>query len=200
MTVDWTEFAAVYNYFGAANKCAVVGIIVGQFFNNLVNLEIEEADNIHFIGHSLGAHVAGYAGRTFYDTSTNKIARITGLHTNIIIYLFVNGYFTKYFNIRQFYGVSVAGLDPSSFGFESSNFTKKSYVSLFPNDAKFVDVIYTSLGQYLGISISNTVGHANFYPNGGHYPQPGCKFYFPCKFPEDNTIKSYFYNKKLVNY
>lgn len=105
MTVNWTEFAAVYNYFSAANKCAVVGIIIGQFFNNLIKLEIEKADNTHFIGHSLGAHVAGHAGRTFYDITKNKIARITGLHTNIIIFLFINGYFTKYFDIHQFYGV-----------------------------------------------------------------------------------------------
>jgi len=78
MTVDWSEFSALYNYFSSAKKCAVVGIIVGQFLNNLVKIEIEKADNIHIIGHSLGAHVSGYAGKSFARNNKKKIQRITG--------------------------------------------------------------------------------------------------------------------------
>jgi len=84
MTVDWTAFSVYNNYFKSAKKCAMVGIIVGQFFDNLVKFGIEIPDNIHFIGHSLGAHVAGFGGRTFFAVNKNKIGRITGSHDNII--------------------------------------------------------------------------------------------------------------------
>lgn len=39
------------------------------------------------------------------------------------------------------------------------------------NDSYFVDIIHTSAG-YLGIK--DPIGHADFYPNGGIPPQPGC--------------------------
>lgn len=31
------------------------------------------------IGHSLGAHISGYAGRTFHDITNKTLPRITGL-------------------------------------------------------------------------------------------------------------------------
>lgn len=80
MTVDWTEFSVYQNYLKSAKKCAIVGIIVGQFFGNLVKFGIECPKNIHFVGHSLGAHVAGIGGRTFFEVNKNKIGRITGSH------------------------------------------------------------------------------------------------------------------------
>ena len=40
-------------------------------------------------------------------------------------------------------------------------------------DAKYVQVIFTTTGM-LGANIAS--GHANFYPNGGWYIQPGCVF------------------------
>lgn len=42
---------------------------------------------------------------------------------------------------------------------------------LSKTDANFVDVIHTN-GGMLGFPIS--VGHADFYPNGGGIYQPGC--------------------------
>ncbi|CAB0006542.1 unnamed protein product, partial [Nesidiocoris tenuis] len=39
------------------------------------------------------------------------------------------------------------------------------------SDAKFVDVIHTSI-YYLGVY--KPTGHADFYPNGGGPLQPGC--------------------------
>lgn len=42
---------------------------------------------------------------------------------------------------------------------------------LNPKDAQFVDIIHTD-GGILGNP--EAIGHADFYPNGGHALQPGC--------------------------
>lgn len=39
------------------------------------------------------------------------------------------------------------------------------------SDGKFVDVIHTAAGA---AGYSQPLGHADFYPNGGNSPQPGC--------------------------
>lgn len=43
---------------------------------------------------------------------------------------------------------------------------------LTSEDADFVDIIHTDAGFY-GITLRS--GHVDFYPNGGHRPQPGCR-------------------------
>ena len=65
----------------------------------------------------------------------------------------------------------ITGMDPAGPAFQK---TTKA-VRLDSSDAKFVDVIHTNGGDedqgFLGMSYS--VGHADFYPNGGVH-QPGC--------------------------
>nr|XP_012138646.1 PREDICTED: pancreatic lipase-related protein 2-like [Megachile rotundata]XP_012138647.1 PREDICTED: pancreatic lipase-related protein 2-like [Megachile rotundata]XP_012138648.1 PREDICTED: pancreatic lipase-related protein 2-like [Megachile rotundata] len=60
----------------------------------------------------------------------------------------------------------ITGLDPAGplFYFE--------YRRLSASDAQFVDIIHTDAGV-LGLALST--GSADFYPNLGHGPQPGCK-------------------------
>lgn len=60
------------------------------------------------------------------------------------------------------------GLDPAGPGFEYAKFQEKG---LDKTDALFVDVIHTSGGS---TGCFNALGHADFYPNGGSPPQPGC--------------------------
>lgn len=54
---------------------------VGKFIaDSLVGLsESYSHENIHLIGHSLGAHIAGSAGRNFYYKKNELLPRITGL-------------------------------------------------------------------------------------------------------------------------
>lgn len=89
-----------------------------------------------------------------------------------------------------------AGLDPAGAGFEIAYLTGVWYKALNPGDAEFVDVIYTSIGN-LGLGINTVVGDANFYPNGGTSPQPGCNKFYPCKFSENYTINFHVWIKKL---
>ncbi|XP_050520697.1 lipoprotein lipase-like isoform X3 [Daktulosphaira vitifoliae] len=62
----------------------------------------------------------------------------------------------------------ITGLDPAGPGFE--------YGQIRPNrldktDALFVDVLHTAGGV---AGFYKSIGHADFYPNGGSPPQPGC--------------------------
>ncbi|KAK2707754.1 hypothetical protein QYM36_015453, partial [Artemia franciscana] len=132
--VDWSINAGVINYLRAAIKSKLVGQLVGRF------VDLTKLQKVHIIGHSLGAHAAGFAGKT----SKRTINRITGL-------------------------------DPAGPAFHHTrNMPEKR---LDKNDAQFTDVIYTNAGKedglYFGLDFS--VGHANFYVNGGG-SQPECRF------------------------
>lgn len=68
----------------ATNKtnlpCQFSGYRIGELIYTLyANYSVSLA-NVHVVGHSLGAHVAGFAGRAVQNlTGGLKIARITGL-------------------------------------------------------------------------------------------------------------------------
>lgn len=62
----------------------------------------------------------------------------------------------------------ILGLDPARPLFEVPETQEK----LGPADASFVDVIHTCAGL---LGFFNPVGHADFYPNDGTAPQPGCQ-------------------------
>ncbi|XP_013103655.2 inactive pancreatic lipase-related protein 1 isoform X1 [Stomoxys calcitrans] len=72
------------------------------------------------------------------------------------------GSYTKYRVSR------ITGLDPARPAFEDCIGPENH---LDHTDAEFVDVIHSCAG-YLGFK--NPIGHADFYPNGGSPPQPGC--------------------------
>ena len=61
----------------------------------------------------------------------------------------------------------ITGLDPSGPLFHSAPPSKR----LDKTDALFVDVIH-SAGKWVGND--EFIGHADFYPNLGQAPQPGC--------------------------
>lgn len=65
------------------------------------------------------------------------------------------------------------GLDPASPLFETISGIVDPEFRLDPTDAQFVDVIHTS-GPAFGFLAP--LGHADFYPNNGKFPQPGCSF------------------------
>uniref|UniRef100_A0A336LYB0 CSON008132 protein n=1 Tax=Culicoides sonorensis TaxID=179676 RepID=A0A336LYB0_CULSO len=61
----------------------------------------------------------------------------------------------------------VTGLDPAGPLFRSY-----SWDAIAPNDATFVDVIHTGIGSAGELTARGT---ADFYPNRGFNPQPGCR-------------------------
>lgn len=75
VAVDWSSYSVNYMYPSAADKTKDAGRKVAQFLDLLHNRFNISGDQMHLIGHSLGAHVMGVAG----FESKVKIGRITGM-------------------------------------------------------------------------------------------------------------------------
>lgn len=72
--VDWENGATIPNYVRAAANTRLVGKQLAILLSGLekyVNLSVR---NVHMIGFSLGAHVAGFAG-----SELKNLSRITGI-------------------------------------------------------------------------------------------------------------------------
>nr|CAD7394098.1 unnamed protein product [Timema cristinae] len=65
----------------------------------------------------------------------------------------------------------ITGLDPAKVLFSATPLDLR----LDATDAHLVEVVHTS-GGYLGFD--SPIGHRDFYPNGGFWPQPGCALDF----------------------
>ncbi|KAJ8917669.1 hypothetical protein NQ315_005116 [Exocentrus adspersus] len=132
--MDWSPIAGNIFYVIPMLKTKEVGQYYSNILNYLINdLGVDPRD-LHLVGHSLGAHISGFAARRVIR---GRIGRITGL-------------------------------DPALPGFDPS-LTLEGRLNT--NDSLFVDIIHTCAG-FLGET--DPIGHADFYPNGGGPPQPGC--------------------------
>ena len=72
IAVDWEESANI-GYFSSASKVQPIGILTGNFLNFLITQGLK-VSQLHIIGFSLGAHIAGKAG----DHVREQVPRITG--------------------------------------------------------------------------------------------------------------------------
>ena len=71
--VDWTK-GNFFPYSQATANTRVVGRDIAKVINSFIIKNILNANNCHIIGHSLGAHIAGYTGEL-----VQNLGRITGL-------------------------------------------------------------------------------------------------------------------------
>ncbi|CAL8131408.1 unnamed protein product [Orchesella dallaii] len=74
--INWSKLAAAPWYETAANNVEPVGLYTARLLNFLIQRGLTSVNLIHFIGHSLGSHVANYAGM---GLSGGKIGRISAL-------------------------------------------------------------------------------------------------------------------------
>ncbi|XP_006567189.2 pancreatic triacylglycerol lipase isoform X1 [Apis mellifera] len=74
--VDWQPLAASTFYLGPIQNTKLVGKVAAKFIDFLAAETGLETENIHFLGHSLGAHVAGNTGSSI---TSGHLGRITGL-------------------------------------------------------------------------------------------------------------------------
>ena len=56
----------------------LVGRVIAEIINRLIGNKQLKKSGLHMIGHSLGAHVAGYTASNYYN-GINGIDRITGM-------------------------------------------------------------------------------------------------------------------------
>lgn len=76
MLVDWHKGAAGPSYISAAANTQLVGRQLALLIMELLSHGADPS-RMHIIGFSLGAHIAGYAGRAVQKVRV-KIGRITG--------------------------------------------------------------------------------------------------------------------------
>ncbi|XP_053960290.1 pancreatic triacylglycerol lipase [Anastrepha ludens] len=73
--INWSDQAANIYYLEPARYTVQVGRAVAKLIDLLVDEKGADPQTIHLIGHSLGAHIMGYAG----SYSKYRVGRITGL-------------------------------------------------------------------------------------------------------------------------
>lgn len=183
ITVDWSGGASP-PYTQAVANIRLVGVMTAHVLHMVYEqLKMKNLDNVHMIGHSLGAHLSGYTGDKLKRGFGLSLGRITALDPAEPL----------------FTGKNVA-VGPSSSGgkicragkcpfqpfarvqriifatFSPFNRTDTDpIVRLDRNDAKFVDVVHTDILPLtrFGLGMKEPIGHVDFYPNGGH-TNPGC--------------------------
>lgn len=90
VVVDWRD-AANRDYVQAALGVGPAGRALGNFLQWLLDATGTPPTRVHIAGHSLGAHVSGFAGRTLRQ----RVARITGqslLLSSLHLHRFVCAY------------------------------------------------------------------------------------------------------------
>ena len=73
LLVDWSGGNGL-PYTQATSNTQIVGIEISKMIDSIVSNQKGSLKDIHLIGHSLGAHICGYAGKR-----TQGIKRISGL-------------------------------------------------------------------------------------------------------------------------
>ncbi|KAG6453420.1 hypothetical protein O3G_MSEX008166 [Manduca sexta] len=122
-------------YMTCVHNTRLMGKRLANLLANLENFGAN-AEDFHLLGISLGAHVAGWAGKYFRQYKGHSLGRITGL-------------------------------DPAGPCFSHAYSDQR----LDKTDAKYVDVVHSNR---LVQGIIESLGHADFYVNGGGPNQPGC--------------------------
>jgi pimeloyl-ACP methyl ester carboxylesterase len=73
IVVDWALGANTINYIAARNRVGIVGAAIGRlldWMNSSLNLNL---NTVYLIGHSLGAHSAGMAGKQLFTKDLDTI-------------------------------------------------------------------------------------------------------------------------------
>lgn len=76
IAVNWRAGSDTINYVGARRRVNVVGPYVAHFIDFLVDRGNLDLENLIVIGHSLGAHIAGIAGK---NVASGQLSHIIGL-------------------------------------------------------------------------------------------------------------------------
>nr|AAS21358.1 triacylglycerol lipase-like protein [Oikopleura dioica] len=142
--VNWKKGSSTLNYPQSCSNIRVIGRQIAISLDKIENLDIE---NVHIIGHSLGAHMAGYIGKELH------LGRITGLDPAGPAFTFPSMWYDEFPN----------ELEKTHLWYSDAEF-----VDVIHSDAG------TFGGGHYGLS--KPIGHIDFYPSMGR-DQPFCNIY-----------------------
>jgi len=74
IAVEWKKGAYPLNYLQAVANTRLVSRMVAHFLQQMKSTRGLDMSQVHIIGHSLGAHIAGYIGE-----EVSHISRISGI-------------------------------------------------------------------------------------------------------------------------
>lgn len=86
IVVDWSAGGNTWNYYKAAINTKIIGYQIARFLEHIANATSGQNDfnnnwgQLHLVGHSLGAHICGFAAKELKKGQNKwKVLRITGL-------------------------------------------------------------------------------------------------------------------------
>lgn len=143
IAVDWSVPAmSLYNL--SAAYCRDVGVYVAQMIIELCKIFGASYANMHLVGHSLGAHASGFAGKYVINNESVKIGRITGMDPAGP--LFTGKESTERLSDEDAIFVDVIHTDGKKFGYRAAI----GHLDFYPNgDVAFQPGCYTrDVGPY----------------------------------------------------
>lgn len=157
IVVDWGAGANNVMYNIPAGRTRQVAAVLAKLLDKLNENNTKMWNELTIIGHSLGAHTAGFTGKL---VNNGKIGKIVGLDpagnpANLI---------KTFSHIKN---EIISG--PLFRGSDIDN-------RLCESDAKFVEVIHTNARRF---GLKDKSGSVDFFPNYGH-TQPNCGLLIHC--------------------
>ncbi|XP_063928485.1 pancreatic lipase-related protein 2-like isoform X1 [Zophobas morio] len=142
------------------NNAEDSNVIVVDWGRLAAFMYLQAVDNTVPVGTYVGQFLSLLEQNNYIDLrNIHMIGHSLGAHISGIAGAYVGGRVGR-----------ITGLDPAGPLFELLEERDES-VSLDKSDALFVDVIHTDAEEF---GITKPIGHADFYPNEGTSPQPGC--------------------------
>ncbi|XP_060529037.1 pancreatic triacylglycerol lipase-like [Cylas formicarius] len=187
--IDWEKPARI-PYPASARATRSVGMEVAKFIID-TNLSPE---NIHLIGHSLGSHVAGFAGKTVFEKTGEKLQRISGLDPAGPFFRDPSISANDRLDKTDAVIVDVIHTDAGFYGYEKSLGTLDIYVNggMRIQPGCLNDPIPSSLGDFLEKSLcSHTRSYKYFieWINSGNFHCKFCEALLVYNFPSERCVR-----------
>ncbi|XP_060837208.1 pancreatic lipase-related protein 2-like [Rhopalosiphum padi] len=124
--VDWMQLSFYLKYASAKIDVKYIGYDIAKVLKILTNNMKVGSENIHLIGHGLGAHIVGYTGKKL----NGQIPRITGLDPAMPLYKNTDPKYRINKNDAAF--VDIIHTNGNSFGL----FKLLGHIDFYPNGGK----------------------------------------------------------------
>ena len=152
--MDWGDLESWANYPHAAQVTKPVGRHAAKLVQLLDTYGV--LDNIHLVGHSLGAHVVGFLAKEVTALGLGKLKKMTGLDPAF-----------PFFELAGPEG----RIDKSDAEFVQIVHTNSGFLW---DGCLSIKVVSSFMNiRAVTVSVQEPIGHVDFYPTGGSH-QPGC--------------------------